>query len=182
MPKITSELLKSAGEEAQIFEGTITKVEKVYLLKGREYKISKDQLEKLQMDAYVADEMEKSLYYELRVLHRFTLTVVKPISENVAKGDQIVLEVVDHPDSMCPHYRAFPSKDRMPDYLPEPNVWMVYWTKHEHGILREEHALLSRDRKVSNQGFRHRDSEQLEANAHKCPVCLSVLFRVRRPS
>ncbi|MDP0490105.1 MAG: hypothetical protein Q7Q71_03535 [Verrucomicrobiota bacterium JB023] len=145
MPKITSELLKLEGDEARIFEGTITGVEKIYLLKGREYRISKEQFEKLKMDAYLSDEMEESLFYQLRILHRFTLQVVRPISENVTAGDEIVLEVVDHPDSMCPHFRAFPSKDRMPDYLPEPNVWMIYWTKHEQGILREEHALLSRE-------------------------------------
>ena len=145
MPEITSELLESERAGSQIFEGTITGVEKVFLLKGREYKISEEQFEKLKVDAYLADEVEESLFYQLRILHRFTLQVDKPISENVTAGDEIVLEVVDHPDSMCPHFRAFPSKDRMPDYLPEPNVWMVYWTKHEQGILREEHALLSRE-------------------------------------
>ena len=145
LPPITKKLLKEYKDSAKVFEGTISKVEKKYILNGREYKITDEQLEKLKMEAYTSAKPEDSTYMKLRVIHRFTLQVVGPISENVQKEDKIVLEIIDHPDSMCPHYKAFPQKNRLPEFLPEPNVWMLYQKSEKLGILREEHAFLSQE-------------------------------------
>ena len=144
IPWITADLLKKKGLEAQVFEGTIIKVTKSYLLDGHEHQITDQQLRKLRDEAYVSPEIEKTTYMRIRVLHRFTLKVNRPISGKVAKGDEIEFTILDHVDSMCPHYLAFPAKNRLPDFLPDPNVWMVYHSKGPNGLLKKTHAVLSR--------------------------------------
>ena len=142
---ITHELLNKYKGSAKVFKGTIVKVEKKYLLDGRPYKITPQQLKKIQNEAYAADKPKETTYWKLRLIHRFTIQVVHPISENTKTGEKIVLDIIDHPDSMCPHYKAFPKQNRSPDFLPEPNVWMLYQKPEKFGILREEHAFLSQE-------------------------------------
>ena len=141
-PAINSDLLKKYKDKCDLFEGTVIEVKKSYLLEGREYKITDEQLEKLKLAAYGADDPNKSTYMKIRVLHTVTLQANMVLQGSLKKNEKISFEILDHIDSMCPHFRTLPLRTAKGE--PASLIWMFYFSEGEKGILRREHALASK--------------------------------------
>jgi hypothetical protein len=142
-PGINLNLLKKNEGKCELFEGTVFSVKKSYLLNGREYKIIDDQMKALQLDAFEAADPLASTYMKIRVLHTVTLRVDVAFQGSLKKMEKVEFEVLDHIDSMCPHFRTLPLHTA--NGTPASLVWMFYYKEGEKGILRREHALESKE-------------------------------------
>lgn len=94
----------------------------------------KGELMEWKEEAYNSSDAARSYLYSLRFLYQIELNVKEVILGEKDPNDGLVLTIVDHPDSMCPHRASFGEIS-----ADEDRIWFIY-TEEQNGVPFKKYA------------------------------------------